>query len=143
MLPLPSYSQIADLLKKGMTLEAQEQIMQLRESALGLQEENLQLKSEAHSAAKQLAPLEEQLNNKTQLRHEPPVYYRLDDEVPFCPLCWERDSKLIHLIVSRSQSGGVYGECKVCAKNFTIKPSAETSEPRSLSRREMLRMSGL
>jgi len=33
MMPLPSYSQITELLKKGLTIEAQEQIMKLREAA--------------------------------------------------------------------------------------------------------------
>jgi hypothetical protein len=46
MIPLPSYSQIADLLKKGATLEAQEQIMKLREAAIELQEENLKLRED-------------------------------------------------------------------------------------------------
>ena len=34
---LPKYRDIVDLLKKGSTLEAQEQIMRLREGALELQ----------------------------------------------------------------------------------------------------------
>ncbi len=41
---LPKYKDIVDLLKKGSTLEAQEQIMSLREGALELQEENQYLK---------------------------------------------------------------------------------------------------
>jgi len=46
MIPLPSYSQIAELIKKGATLEAQKQIMKLREAAIELQEENLTLREE-------------------------------------------------------------------------------------------------
>jgi len=42
---LPRYKDIVELLKKGSTLEAQEQIMSLREGALELQEENQELKS--------------------------------------------------------------------------------------------------
>lgn len=41
---LPRYKDIVDLLKKGSTIEAQEQIMSLREGALELQEENQELK---------------------------------------------------------------------------------------------------
>ncbi|NOI32209.1 hypothetical protein [Vibrio coralliilyticus] len=41
---LPKYKDIVDLLKKGSTIEAQEQIMSLREGALELQEENHELK---------------------------------------------------------------------------------------------------
>src|SRR2546423_10975971 len=107
MIPIPSYSQITDLLKKGLTLEAQEEIMKLREAALGLQEENLELKQELQTTSKKVAELEERLLVKTALRHEPPVYYREGDPVPLCQICWERDNKLSHLIVSQSpQSGG-------------------------------------
>ena len=42
---LPNYQDIVALIKKGATIEAQEQIMQLREAALELQNENLSLKS--------------------------------------------------------------------------------------------------
>ncbi|MCK5229299.1 MAG: hypothetical protein KAR13_03480 [Desulfobulbaceae bacterium] len=42
---LPRYKDIVDLLKKGSTIEAQEQIMSLREGALELQEENQELKN--------------------------------------------------------------------------------------------------
>lgn len=41
---LPRYKEIVELIKKGSTLEAQEQIMELREAALELQEENIELK---------------------------------------------------------------------------------------------------
>jgi hypothetical protein len=41
---LPKYKDIVELLKKGSTIEAQEQIMNLREGALELQEENHELK---------------------------------------------------------------------------------------------------
>ena len=41
---LPNYKDIAELLKKGLTIEAQEKIMQLREGAIELQEENLRLR---------------------------------------------------------------------------------------------------
>lgn len=42
---LPKYKDIVELLKKGSTIEAQEQIMSLREGALELQEENQELKN--------------------------------------------------------------------------------------------------
>ncbi len=38
---LPNYGDIVELIKKGATLEAQEKIMELRDGALDLQEQNL------------------------------------------------------------------------------------------------------
>jgi hypothetical protein len=144
MIPIPSYSQITDLLKKGLTLEAQEEIMKLREAALGLQEENIGLKQDLQTASKKVTDLEERLSVKTQLRHEPPVYYREGDAVPFCQVCWERDHKLSHLVVTASDSGGLYGECKICEKHFVIRGSTNPrpGSRRVLSRREMLERAG-
>ena len=52
---LPNYKEIIELLKKGSTIEAQEKIMELREGALALQEENIKLKE-------RISELESELN---------------------------------------------------------------------------------
>lgn len=41
---MPSYKDIVDLIKKGATIEAQEKIMELREAAVELQDENISLR---------------------------------------------------------------------------------------------------
>ena len=51
-MPIPRYSDIVDLIKKGATLEAQEKIIELREAALELQEENIRLKEELSECKK-------------------------------------------------------------------------------------------
>jgi len=42
---IPSYKDIIDLIKAGATIEAQEKIMELRQSALNIQEENIGLRN--------------------------------------------------------------------------------------------------
>lgn len=42
---LPNYKDIIDLIKKGSTIEAQEKIMELRQAALTIQEENVHLRN--------------------------------------------------------------------------------------------------
>src|SRR2546428_2974752 len=96
MIPLPSYNQIAELIKKGATLEAQERIMELRAAALSLEEENLRLSKEVQDANQKISELEQKLADRTKLRHVPPVYYADGDEVPFCPVCFEKDDKRSH-----------------------------------------------
>jgi hypothetical protein len=54
---LPNYKDIIDLLKKGASIEAQEKIMELREGAIALQEENSKLKE-------RIKELESELNKK-------------------------------------------------------------------------------
>lgn len=55
---LPSYKSIAELIKKGATIEAQEKIMQLREAAVELQEENINLKNTVLELQEQIRKLE-------------------------------------------------------------------------------------
>jgi hypothetical protein len=81
------------LIKKGMTLEAQEKIMELREAALQCQEENLNLR-------KRIQELENQLTIRENLIFERPVYYLKSEgkkDGPFCQVCYDRDGKLIRL----------------------------------------------
>jgi len=44
---IPTYKEIIELIKKGATIEAQEKIMELRESAIELQSENIELKQKS------------------------------------------------------------------------------------------------
>ena len=81
---------IAELIKKGATIESQEMEMQLREEALELQEENLKLKAENVELKKK-----EELQDKIKYKRK--VYYRDGDEVPFCPYCYDKKQLLIHL----------------------------------------------
>ena len=99
MIPLPSYSQIAELLKKGATLEAQEQIMKLREAAIDLQEENLNLREENKR-------LREEKDLATNLEFEGHVYWLLKDSQrtgPFCSACWDEHHRLSHLHTHRRE----------------------------------------
>ena len=92
-MPLPSYSEIIALLKKGATLEAQEKIMELREQAMAIQEENLQLR-------KKVQELQEAFDLERELSFEGDVYWRTREgkkEGPFCPKCKDTKSLLVHL----------------------------------------------
>ena len=87
---IPSYTEIVDLMKKGMSLEAQEKIMELREAVLSLQEENFTQRSHIET-------LEKKLTFEASLNFKSPFYFAKDDAAPFCPRCWENDQKAIHL----------------------------------------------
>ena len=81
---------VYDLAKKGATVELQEQVMQLREEALELQEENLELRKENLN-------LKKKIESQESLKFERKVYFRDGDKVPFCPYCYDRHRRLIHL----------------------------------------------
>lgn len=90
---LPTYKDIVDLIKKGATVEAQEQIMALREGALGLQEENIALRDKVRS-------LEDSLRVKGQIQFDGASYWLKEGnstDGPFCQHCYDTDGKLVRL----------------------------------------------
>ena len=107
---LPNYKDIVDLLKKGSTIEAQEKIMELREGALALQEENILLKE-------RISELESRLNKKNELQYEAPFYWAMADEKkegPFCQRCYDSDSKIIRL--QKIEEGNWH--CRLCSNSY-------------------------
>jgi len=107
---IPNYKDIVELLKKGLTIEAQEKIMELREAAMELQEQNLALRE-------RVVALESELKQSKNLKFDGGLYYMHGDPDPFCPLCYERDKKLIHL-VKNGQQEGYWPSCLVCNESF-------------------------
>lgn len=118
---LPRYKEIVELIKKGSTLEAQEQIMELREAALELQEENIELKE-------LVKELEESVRKKGNTIFENDAYWIVDGENkdgPFCQQCFDSDGILIRLHKAQFQrpsdnqwsKGGL---CRKCGANNEI-----------------------
>ena len=108
---LPSYKDIVELLKKGATVEAQEQIMALREGALQLQEDNFGLREKVKN-------LEESLRVKEQLIFDGSSYWLGDgkkSDGPFCQHCYDTSAKLVRL-----QDWGDTWSCFAC-KNYPAK----------------------
>jgi hypothetical protein len=90
---LPTYKDIVELIKKGATVEAQEKIMEVRESALELQEENIILRQRVRA-------LEDELRLKQQLKFEKSIYWLIDGQAkdgPFCQRCYDVEKNLVRL----------------------------------------------
>lgn len=106
---LPTYKDIVDLIKKGATIEAQEKIMELREAALGLQEENFTLREKIRA-------LEDELRVKQQLTFERTAYW-LDNghtkDGPFCQRCHD-----VQKILVRLQNYGTDWFCVACKQSY-------------------------
>ena len=111
MIPLPSYSQIVELIKKGATLEAQEQIMQLREAAIKLQEENVALREE---------------NKKLHEDKEIAANLEFEDHV-YCPSLWELSPKIpfssrraVHITFVSASAKASYGQFYTSVRALTF-----------------------
>jgi ribosomal protein L37AE/L43A len=110
-MPLPSYKEITELVKLGLTIEAQAKIMELRAAALELEEENLALR-------KRVSELEQQIALHESVVYRAPSYWIERDgtnDGPYCQKCYDVDSKLVRL-QTRMERGAWL--CQACGKNF-------------------------
>ena len=107
---IPEYKTIMDLIKKGMTVQAQEKTMELREAALETREENVRLKERVHE-------LEERLSAEQSVEWEPPYYWVVKPDGrdgPFCQHCYDSERKLIRL---QTEVKGSW-QCHACGKRY-------------------------
>ncbi|WP_316901661.1 hypothetical protein [Pseudodesulfovibrio indicus] len=96
---------LSDLVKKGMTVEAQEKIMGLREMLLELREQNIEYKEKIILLEKQV-----DLDNRLVFRNNV-LWLKEDSEEsgPFCQPCWDARHQLIRLQIEK-----YFFRCKVC-----------------------------
>jgi hypothetical protein len=104
---LPNYKDIFELIKAGSTIEAQEKIMELRQAALEIQEQNLILRKRVRELEDQLKATDNWEDEKTRyslisLYNGPSQVYALkksesNGEAPhfLCTNCFESRTKAI------------------------------------------------
>ena len=105
-----------ELLRKGVTIKDQEQIMDLRTVILEMREENLSLKEK-------LQNLESRLRAHKDLVYKKPFYYVEGEQDPYCPACWENDNKAIHLKHMHKN----HFLCLVCNQAFSSSDRSQAS----------------
>ena len=113
---IPNYQDIIDLLRNGLTVEAREKILELREAALRLQEENLALKAK-------LGQMEVDAPVPREMYFDRGLYWLrtpTDDGTnlvgPFCQVCHDREKKEVRLHRKNTPGGGWY--CAACRNDF-------------------------
>ncbi len=69
--------------------------------------------------------LNEKLKEKVSLKFKEKLYWKENDSIPFCPICYENESKFIHLSLNNGwpateddEAQLAYYYCKVCEKSF-------------------------
>jgi len=113
---IPNYQDIIDLLKNGLTIEAREKIMELREAALNLQEENLVLKQKLKKSEPGSEPLSGMYFDKGVYWQRTPTDDGTNLIGPFCQVCYDRDGKPVRLHRTNAPGGG--WNCAVCRNHF-------------------------
>jgi hypothetical protein len=65
--------------------------------------------------------LEEQLSKKEKTSYDGKMYWIEDDKTPFCAVCYENDTKFIHLThVRASEWGSENWYCKICKNKYYV-----------------------
>ncbi len=113
---IPSYADIIELIKDGLTQEAREKIMELREAVMALQEENIWLKQKLEQAE-----LESDVSRN--MHFDKGIYWLrrpTDDgtnrDGPFCQVCYDRDRKPVRLQRASGPQSGWY--CAACRNHY-------------------------
>ena len=118
---MPSFRELLDLVKKGATLEAQQQIIELQEAHLATREENVRLLEE-------VAALKKKLSDTDAIKWEEPYYFverHGARDGPYCQVCKDADGKLIRLELNRSRSPRYRSRCAVCSNVFEVDHSSD------------------
>jgi len=113
-IPLPSFGEIVELIKKGATLEAQEKVMELRTAVLALQEENVSLRS-------QLLEIREALAKKEELYFDGSVYWANSEmkDGPFCQPCHDTKQQQVRMHATNDWVGAPSWHCYSCKAYFS------------------------
>jgi hypothetical protein len=91
----------------------------LMKQVVELQQAVLDLRAELIAAKKQLDDALAKLDVRHSMHKRGEYFYKDGDEEPFCPKCWQQDSKLVYLPATQhSQTYGTYRRCIVCKETF-------------------------
>jgi hypothetical protein len=80
---------------------------QKEDTILQLQKENMELRQALDAA-------ESKLRIRDSIEKGGPLFYKRGETEPLCPVCWQRDAKVVYLPPSYTWNGGVRRDCQVC-----------------------------
>lgn len=108
---IESLKEIADLVKKFNDDELNRKIVDLEGEIV---ERTLQI----GSLEEENEELKRTLSLIKKMRFKKPFYFQGDDPVPFCPRCWEKEKKPVHLIGPVKVATGLRYGCPNCKEFF-------------------------
>jgi hypothetical protein len=113
---IPSYADIIELIKNGLTQEAKEKIMELREAVMGLQEENIWLKQKLEQVELDSDISRNMYFDKGIYWLRKPTEDGTNRDGPFCQVCYDRDRKPVRLQRLNGPHGGWF--CAACRNQY-------------------------
>jgi len=110
---LDNIKEVADFAKKVGDIELYRKIVHLEGEVIELTRENRQ-------ADQKIEDLQKQLTLKAKMTFRQPFYYQDGDAVPFCPRCFEKDTRSMHLVRGGDDSVHSRWDCKECKQVYLI-----------------------
>lgn len=107
---IENVKEIANLVRKLDDIDLYRRILALKQEAFELNEEN-RLPKERINNLKNIEDITSKMIFKS------PFWYMEGDAVPYCPRCWENDTKTIHLMEIPFHGY----ECPQCNNRFVMK----------------------
>lgn len=113
---LDTAKELVALIQKVGDIELYRKTVEFQAEVVALSQKNLELQVKC-------SHLEAELQRRKSLRHERQLYYASGDVVPFCPTCYEKTDKYVHLFGPKSgypQDVECY-ECLGCNYSYYAK----------------------
>jgi hypothetical protein len=104
--------EIADLARKYNDDELNQKIVKL-------EEEIVEFTLQIGSLEEETQELKRTFSVSKKMKFKKPLYYQEDDPIPFCPRCWEKDRKPVHLLGPVKVGAGLRYGCPNC-KGFFV-----------------------
>ena len=109
---LDEIKEIGDLIKKAGDIELYRRIVRLEGEVIDLTRDIRHLQQAN-------GELQEALKFKGEVVFREPFYWLKGDPAPYCPICWEKEAKAVHIVYSHRNVHGEYWDCKACGAHFT------------------------
>lgn len=117
---------VGNLAKGATEIEEKQQLNEVYDVLIGLKQSVAELEDDNRALKNQNQELQEQLSLRQAMvrQGDNNYFYQEGDEVPFCPVCWEKDGKPVHLTAVMEDTPGYRKrKCRVCtAEYYESKP---------------------
>jgi hypothetical protein len=90
-----------------------------------LEGEIVELSRQKSQLEQRVDELEKSRNLRTAMTFKPPLYFHEGDDIPFCPQCYERDGRALHLACYNREPSKKVGEsihwvCRSCREDYLV-----------------------
>ncbi len=116
---MDNLKEIADLIRKYNDSELDKKISEL-------ERELVELTLQIGSLEEENEELKRTLSLIKKMGFKKPFYYQEGDPIPFCPRCWEKEKRPVHLLGPIKVGTGLRYGCPHCKEFFVEQPGVSS-----------------